>query len=137
MKKLYLILSIFICFGAKSQISDTNILRGYINANIIPNGTRQITATQLNIILKGVMNKKVQGFDTVYRVNNSTIGYKIKGVVRTLIIKGGASTGGSGGSGGGISRVRAGYGLQVVNDSTTKVDSLVFLTVDRFLNTLH
>ncbi|MBV7529048.1 hypothetical protein [Chitinophaga sp. sic0106] len=58
MKLKLLIIGLFLgyCSAASAQITDTSILRSYINANIVPNSTRSITATQLSISLNGLLN---------------------------------------------------------------------------------
>lgn len=57
MKKLLLITTLFFGIAAHSQtITDTATLRSYINANIVPNGTKSITAQMLNRIMNGYLN---------------------------------------------------------------------------------
>lgn len=51
-----LIAGILLTTAAHSQIYDTSILRNYINANIVPNSSRQITGTQINNIFNGLIN---------------------------------------------------------------------------------
>jgi len=57
-KKIFKGLSIALLCACtcSAQITDTATLRGYINANIVPNGTRSITATILNTGLNGLLN---------------------------------------------------------------------------------
>ena len=56
MKKLLLIVGIFISLFATAQIRDTSTFRFRINADIIPNNNGTITATKLNTLLNGVLN---------------------------------------------------------------------------------
>lgn len=58
MKKLFLFVVPLFLFGlAKSQpITDTATLRSYINAEIVTNGTKAITAPKVNRILNGFLN---------------------------------------------------------------------------------
>jgi len=92
MKIKLLILGILLSTMASAQISDTATERNYINANIVPNSTRSITATQLNTIFNGYLNimskYKTRGVDSIYRVNDSTIGYKINGTTYSFKMKG-------------------------------------------------
>lgn len=56
MKKLFLLLSIgFSMIAASQPITDTGTLRTYINAEIVTNGTKAITAAKLNRILNGYL----------------------------------------------------------------------------------
>ncbi|SHN45960.1 SGNH/GDSL hydrolase family protein [Chitinophaga sp. CF418] len=56
MKLRLLILSLFVALSSTAQINDTAVLRNYINANVIENGTRSVTATQLYYSLTGLLN---------------------------------------------------------------------------------
>ncbi|HAN37434.1 MAG TPA: hypothetical protein DCQ29_00910 [Chitinophagaceae bacterium] len=57
MKQLLVIALAFVVVNSQAQvISDTGSLRAFINANIVPNGNRQITAAMLNKILTGNIN---------------------------------------------------------------------------------
>jgi hypothetical protein len=56
MKKIFLVAALGISFFANAQIiTDTATLRSRINADIVPNGTRTITAAMLNRILNGYL----------------------------------------------------------------------------------
>jgi hypothetical protein len=75
MKKIVLGLLIIIGFvvSADAQtITDTGTLRTVINSKIVPNGTRQISANDMNRILNGIMNT-MQSFamDSVYKSNDT------------------------------------------------------------------
>src|SRR5258708_2095596 len=56
MRRLILGLVLGLSIVANAQISDTGSLRTYINAHIVPNGNRSITAKNLNDVLNGYLN---------------------------------------------------------------------------------
>jgi len=57
MKKIILGLLLVTSLSAAAQpLTDTGAVRAYINAHIVPNGTRSITAQQLNTSLNGILN---------------------------------------------------------------------------------
>lgn len=56
MKIRLLIVSLFLALSSTAQINDSAVLRNYINANVIENGTRSVTATQLYYSLTGLLN---------------------------------------------------------------------------------
>lgn len=70
MKKIFLFAFCFISLSASAQIpADTGALRQKINTDIVTNGNKSITATQLNNILIGIVNlMKAYGVDSGYRV---------------------------------------------------------------------
>lgn len=74
MKKLFLFLAFLVLFiNAFSQVpSDTGALRTKINTDIVTNGTKSITATQMHDILIGITNlMKAYGVDSAYRINDT------------------------------------------------------------------
>ncbi len=95
------ILSMLLCIGLSAQITDTGVLRSYINANVLPNGNRQITGQQMNTIFNGYLNimpsyRTTRAVDTLYKINDSTIGFKINGSTRSFEFTGVGTSGGAG-----------------------------------------
>lgn len=90
--KILIIFFVAFCLGkVDAQISDTAVLRNYINANIVPNSTRSITATILNNSLIGLLN--VQGrykVDTLW-THGDTLFYRVGGIKRFVLVSGGVS----------------------------------------------
>lgn len=79
MKKILLILTFFgVMLSAKSQITDSAVLRAYINANFVPNGVRSITGTQLNNAFNGMLN-------VLGTFNFDTSGFSLKANKSTTI----------------------------------------------------
>ena len=69
---LLLCLTAFFLSSRSQSITDTNSLRLRINQWIIPNGNKQITATQLNTLLNGIANlMKAYAMDSVYASNDT------------------------------------------------------------------
>jgi hypothetical protein len=89
-KALVFIVILFSSILCSAQINDTATLRNYVNANIVPNSARQITAQQLNNIMNGYINvlARTRKVDTAYRLNDSTLAIKISGATYTISIKG-------------------------------------------------
>lgn len=56
MKRFFLFFALLCPLYSWAQISDTAVLRSYVNANIVPNGSRAINAAHLNAIFNGTLN---------------------------------------------------------------------------------
>lgn len=95
MKRFIVFILLAISFIANAQIaSDTGSLRVQINTQIVGNGTKSITATQLNNILNGITNlMKANAVDSGYRVND-TIFLTRRGfsVIKIVLNSGGTLT---------------------------------------------
>jgi hypothetical protein len=102
--KIVLILLLFAGAAKGQSFSNTDSLRDYINKYIRTSPTTAFTNLRLNTALLGLANwidstsSKITGgtrkVDTLYRVNDSTIGYKVNGTARSFLIKGTGGTGG-------------------------------------------
>ena len=70
MKKLILTLLVFSAYSIYAQVpTDTTDLRAKINSWIVTNGTKQITATQINQLFNGVASlMKAYAIDSAYRI---------------------------------------------------------------------
>lgn len=74
MKKIFLILSLFLAFLSVSaqRPVDSADLRTKINQWVITNGSKQITAVQINNLFNGVADLMTQySFDSAYRINDT------------------------------------------------------------------
>lgn len=75
LKTRILIIGLLLSISLQAQITDTAVLRNYINANIVPNGTRSITATQLNTSLIGLLNvTEAASANNIYNTNGTLTG---------------------------------------------------------------
>jgi|GEM_PF-6414818 len=69
-----LCIGLILACSCSAQITDTATLRSYINSNIVPNGTRSITATQLNTSFNGILNVLPNSGKTIFNSSSRLTG---------------------------------------------------------------
>jgi hypothetical protein len=96
MKRLFILLALFSCLVTEAQIpADTGSLRRKINTDIVTNGSKAITATNLNNILIGITNlMKAYAIDSAYRIADTIFLTRRGGftTIKVTLNSGGAPT---------------------------------------------